>query len=118
MESPRIGRAPSFFNRIVRHWIDRLIWLYISRHEATRERVVIPRPQVVEAEVGVVLLTPIHELVRRRTADGERVSEGVVFVANCDSPDAADGLPRSNGFRAHAGCPLAVAAQFSDWTGH
>lgn len=54
---------------------------WIARHESARKRVVIPRPQVVEAQIRVELLTPVHHFVGRAAADGERVSKRVIFVA-------------------------------------
>jgi hypothetical protein len=67
--------------------------LWITAQEPSGELVVIPRSQVVKAEVSVVLLTAIKVIVGRGSADRERVPERVVFVSVSKCPRRIRQLP-------------------------
>ena len=57
--------------------------------------VVVSGAEIIQAQIRVELLTPIHHLVGCGAADGELIAEGVVFVAVCDGFAIRRGMPEA-----------------------
>src|SRR5207245_3356447 len=69
--------------------------LRVSAQKAPCPLVIVPRPQVVEAEVGVKLLAAVQEVVWARAVAGDQAAEGVVLIGVGDRPSRVRQTPHA-----------------------